>query len=521
MTAGTRDGALWVGIDLGTQSVKAIVATESGVIRSTGQHPLSSSRDPESGRHEQNPRKWTDAAAAALTQAMAPLSAMDRAAIGGVSYCSTSGTVVALDERGTPTTPGLMYDDSRGAAFAPALREAGEGRWRDLGIVIQPSWALCRISWLAAEGLLPAGHRVAHQGDVLAAAMIGRQVPTDWTSALKSGYDVTTREWPAEVLRAASIDPAQLPEVVAPGTLIGTTSAEWQTASGLPQGTPVFAGMTDGCAAQLGAGALAPGDWHTVVGTTLVIKGVTPRPVSDGSGAVYSHRAPHDDLWFPGGASNVGAGALSALFPDADLAALDVPLGERGGAIIPSYPLTRRGERFPFLSRDAEGFALFPNRTLTSHPLADLTTLSLEEGIESVWAGVACVERLCFDVLAAQGAPMTGRFSSSGGGTRSLTWDRLRATLLDRPIALPETAEGSLGMAILARWGAGASSAADSWPDATSNSATGPAEPLPLDRVASSMSRIRTVIDPDVAHVQRMADAYGAFRAELTAKGWI
>ncbi|PFG29938.1 FGGY-family carbohydrate kinase [Paramicrobacterium agarici] len=508
MTGGDTSDAerLWVGIDLGTQSVKTIVATESGTIRSTGQHPLTSTRDAE--RHEQNPTEWTDAAAAALAQALRELTDAERALIGGVSYCSTSGTIVALDEHGTPTTPGLMYDDSRGAAFAPALRDAGADRWQKLGVSIQPSWALCRIAWLAAEGLLPPGHRVALQGDVLAAAMLGHAAPTDWTSALKSGYDVRAGEWPTEVLATASIALSQLPDVVAPGTRIGETSAVWERASGLPQGTAVFAGLTDGCAAQLGAGALAPGDWHTVVGTTLVIKGVTPKPVSDGSGAVYSHRAPHGDLWLPGGASNVGAGALTSVFPDADLSALDAVIGERTSAITPSYPLTRRGERFPFLSPDASGFALFPatgSDRYRLRPLDALRSRPLDEAVESIWTGIACVERLCFDVLAEQGAPLTGRFSSSGGGTRSATWNRMRAALLDRPIALPETAEGSLGMAILARWGAAQVSST----------------PLALDHVASSMSRIRTIVEPDAARATRLADAYAAFRDALTEKGWI
>lgn len=550
--------SLWVGLDLGTQSVKAVIATETGKIRASGQHPLTSTRD--AGRHEQNPTEWTDAAAAALAQATSQLSTAERGRIAGVSSCSTSGTVVVLDAHGSPTTPGLMYDDSRGAAFAPALRDAGTERWQKLGIVIQPSWALCRIAWLADTGHLPPGQSIAHQGDVLAQAMTSAPVPTDWSSALKSGYDVIERVWPPEVLAAASVHSSQLPEVVAPGTQIGTSSANWEQATGLPAGTPVFAGTTDGCAAQLGAGALAPGDWHTVVGTTLVIKGVTPRLISDGSGAVYSHRAPHGDLWFPGGASNVGAGALTTLFPEADLARLDAAIGERTGAIAPSYPLTRRGERFPFLSPDAHGFALLPHvfpcdtdlpsirlsnsnpdsanthsagaPTTDPHgfavpsadlpdastaeasstgsmgfrPLDALRSLPVEAGVESVWAGVACVERLCFDVLADQGAPLTGRLSSSGGGTRSTTWNRMRATLLNRPIALPETAEGSLGMAILARWGAGQA---------------GLAEPHDLDRVASSMSRIRTVIDPDAAHTARLTETYAAFRDALTEKGWI
>lgn len=90
---------------------------------------------------------------------------------------------------------------------------------------------------------------------------------------------------------------------------------------GLPAETPILAGMTDGCAAQISAGALAEGHWNSVLGTTLVLKGVAHRLLRDPEGAVYSHRHP-DEGWLPGGASNVGAGALARHFDNRGLAEL-------------------------------------------------------------------------------------------------------------------------------------------------------------------------------------------------------
>ncbi|MFB9840722.1 carbohydrate kinase, partial [Actinoallomurus acaciae] len=84
--------------------------------------------------------------------------------------------------------------------------------------------------------------------------------------------------------------------------------------TGIRAGTPIVAGMTDGCAAQLGAGRLTPGSWNSVLGTTLLLKGVTREPLRDPYGVVYSHRAP-DDVWLPGGASSTGAGAISRDVP--------------------------------------------------------------------------------------------------------------------------------------------------------------------------------------------------------------
>ncbi|KPC84256.1 carbohydrate kinase, partial [Streptomyces sp. NRRL WC-3753] len=98
-----------------------------------------------------------------------------------------------------------------------------------------------------------------------------------------------------------------------PGTVLGTVCAAAAEATGLPEGTAIAAGMTDGCAAQIGAGALTPGAWNSVLGTTLVLKGVSPHLIRDPHGVVYCHRGP-DGTWLPGGASSSGAGVLARHF---------------------------------------------------------------------------------------------------------------------------------------------------------------------------------------------------------------
>ena len=93
-----------------------------------------------------------------------------------------------------------------------------------------------------------------------------------------------------------------------PGTPLGGLDDEVAATTGLRAGTPVVAGMTDGCAAQIGAGAVAPGTWNAVLGTTLVLKGVTEDLLHDPTGTVYCHRGPQGGWWLPGGASSTGAG---------------------------------------------------------------------------------------------------------------------------------------------------------------------------------------------------------------------
>ena len=95
---------------------------------------------------------------------------------------------------------------------------------------------------------------------------------------------------------------------------------------------------------------------------------------------------------------------------------------------------------------------------------------------------------------------MTGRLSSSGGGTRSALWTQLRADSLAHPIALPESAEPSLGMAVLA-----ASAVVDET----------------VVQLAGRMTRIARTVDPEPRGVQRMAEGYDDFRDVLAEKGWV
>jgi D-ribulokinase len=331
---------------------------------------------------------------------------------------------------------------------------------------------------------LAPGTRLAHQTDFINRRLIGGEVATDTSNALKTGVDLISERWPCEVFAALGVPDEILPAVVRAGTALGVVSAEAATETCIPQGTPVIAGMTDGCAAQMAAGALSVGSWNSVLGTTLVLKGVTPDLIKDPAGVVYSHRSP-DGNWLPGGASSVGAGAISKYFPERDLEALGTQAAQREPASVVTYPLHGRGERFPFISPEAEGFTL-------GQPADEIDQYA------ALLQGVAFVERLCFDYLDMLGAPVCGPFVLTGGGANSRYWCQLRADVLGSPVTLPENAEAALGMAVLAA--AAGRKVAD---------------------VAGAMVRIREVIDPRPAHAGRFREPYLRLVDELARRGWV
>ncbi|GIF66363.1 carbohydrate kinase [Asanoa ishikariensis] len=410
---------LFAGVDVGTQSLRVLLADEHGTVVARAGVPLTGRRTGD--RHEQDPADWWAALGSAFRQVLRDVSPDQVAAL---AICATSGTFLLADRDGTPHTPALMYDDAR----APA--DAG----------MQRTWALPKLLWLLRHGPaevrsgLAAGRLVVrHCGDHLADRLTGELVATDWTSALKTGYD---DGWAASEVPAAA-----LPEVVRPGTLIGTVGPAGAAHTGLPVGVPVRAGLTDGCAAQVAAGALAAGSWNSVLGTTLVVKGVTTARLADPSGAVYSHRHP-DGGWLPGGASNVGAAVVDDQFPGADRAALELKAvkHEPAGAVV--YPLRGRGERFPFVRPEAEAFTLGEFASPADH-------------YAGLLQGVAYVERLCYAHLRRLGADTTGSLALTGGATRSRYWSQLRADVLGRPALIPATPEPALGMAVVAAAGDG------------------------------------------------------------------
>jgi sugar (pentulose or hexulose) kinase len=310
------DGA-WLGLDLGTQGVRALAVSSGGGVLALAARPLASHRD--GPRHDQDPEQWWSAVTEvcrATTAALGPVP------VAGMAVCGTSGTIALVDAAGDPLSSGLMYDDWRANEEAARVDET---LGASLGYRIQPSWALPKLLWLLRERQdLPPGARLAHQVDFVTRRLVGGEVPTDSSNALKTGYDLLHDVWPEEMMAELGVPEGMLPAVVRSGNQLGVVGRSGAEATGIAAGTPVIAGMTDGCAAQLAAGALSVGHWNSVLGTTLVLKGVAAEAIRDPHGAVYSHRSP-DGRWLPGGASSVGAGVLTEQFPGRSLAGLEPP----------------------------------------------------------------------------------------------------------------------------------------------------------------------------------------------------
>ncbi len=185
---------------------------EYGQVRAESRQPLPPPTSPRPGWSEQDAGSWWPAVAAALAEVTGAVARVGR--VVAVSVCATSGTVVALDRHGEPIGPALTYADQRAVAEAEVAQAAGSARWAALGLRVQASFGLPKWAWLVADR----GSAVAtlgHASDVVVRRLVaggrggvglgGAPVPTDWSHALKSGFDPLRQEWAMEAMEALGI----------------------------------------------------------------------------------------------------------------------------------------------------------------------------------------------------------------------------------------------------------------------------------------------------------------------------
>ena len=414
-------GPLFLGLDLGTSGMRGIAATASG-------HVFASARvDFPADNHDT--RRWWDALTT-VTQNLVHQIGSNVSRLRALSVVSTSGTLICADDDGNATAPALMYHDSR------ATQEAGELQAADHGTPYQfsPSFSLPKAMWMQRHepALFSRSTRLCHPADWIASQLSGAFV-SDYSNALKMGYDLTSNAWP-EWMDPSIVE--RLPPVVAPGTVTGWITPKAHRKTHLPAGLPIVAGVTDGVAGALASGIRRLGDCNTALGTTLIFKALSSTAVHGPN--LYSHKLP-GGLWLPGAASNTGAAWIKAWFKDHDPAALD----QHSVSLLPtphiSYPLTGRGERFPFANSETEGFVA---------PAA-----TLQERYASCLQGTAFVERLAYDMLEHTAGIECRDIYATGGGSRSNVWMQCRADVTHRVIHRPACPETAMGAAILAATG--------------------------------------------------------------------
>lgn len=406
-----------IGIDIGTSGVRAVAIDEAG-------RPVIASYSAfKTAGDTRTPSAWWAGVENCLNDLSGKCALRG---IEGFAVDGTSGTLVALDAGNSPLGAASLYNDTCDdpvisaaiAAVAPATSPA-----------LGATTALGRAIQLSRRGRV---HRIVHQADWIAMQLGHGDAISDENNALKTGYDLATESWP-DWLESVGMNRRLLPSVVRAGAVIGSIGKAG-SALGLAKETRVHAGTTDGCASFLATGAHQFGDAVTSLGSTLVVKIASDRPINAPKFGIYSHRV--GNLWLAGGASNTGGAIIRSLFGDTQLDSLTRKIDASQPTGLDYYPLLRPGERFPIND---------PNYAPRLEPRpADAAVF-----FQGVLEGIAAIEELGYRQLAALGAPQLRSVRTVGGGARNLPWREIRQGRLGVPFLESLSEDAAAGAASL------------------------------------------------------------------------
>ncbi len=435
--------AAYLGIDVGTSAVKAVILAEDGALLGQAAAPLTVQR-PQSLWSEQAPDAWcaaTDRAVLALDPAL-------RARVAAIGLAGQMHGAVLLGADDRPLRTAILWNDGRSYAECAQL-EAAEPRTRAItGNIAMPGFTAPKLLWVRNNepGIFDRVRAVLLPKDYVRLRLTGDKASDLSDSAGTLWLDVAARDWSAAMLAATGLNRGQMPGLYEgpeiTGTLRAAVAARWGMGA-----VPVAAGGGDNAAGAAGVGVVREGDALLSLGTSGVIFMATAsfRPAPASAVHAFCHCLP--GMWHQ---MSVHLTAASCVDWAARLAGVDVPaflaLAEASGAA--SGP-----ELFlPYLSGE---------RTPHNDPHVRGAFLGLGHDSDPGRMAAAVLEGVAFahaDGLAAVRAAGTtvDALSVIGGGARSRFWGSILAAVLDVRLEYLDGGEvgPSLGAARLAQMAA-------------------------------------------------------------------
>jgi xylulokinase len=474
---------VFLGIDIGTSGVKAVVVSAAGTVLGQASAPLSVSR-PHDLWSEQNPDDWWTATCAAVTALDPALRRAVRAV--GIAGQMHGATLLGADDR--PLRPAILWNDGRSFAECTALETAVPDLRTITGNIAMPGFTAPKLQWVRR-----------HEPDVFAqVAMV--LLPKDYVRLQMTGdkasdlsdaagtlwLDVGARRWSEEMLTVCGLGLSQMPRLhegsEVTGTLRGEVAAQWGM-----DGVPVVAGGGDNAAGAAGVGVIADGDSLLSLGTSGVIFAATAdfRPNPAGAVHAFCHCLP--GLWHQmavhlSAASCIDwVGAITGASGPAEVFARAEAASAGDELFLPYLS----GERTPHNDPHVRGaFLGLDNET-------DAARLSA-----AVLEGVAFALADGMDALRDAGTEIA-ELSVIGGGARSRYWGRILAAALDTRLVYLDGGEvgPALGAARLAQIADTGASAAE----------------------VCTRPPVAHVIEPDTLLAERLAPKRDKFRAVYPA----
>jgi len=432
---------VYLGIDIGTSSVKAVVVDDRNVTVAQGSAALEVSR-PAPGFSEQDPESWWRAAAVAV----AALPPEVRAAVRALGLSGQMHGATLLDAKDRPLRPAILWNDGRsGRECVDLERRAPEAR-AITGNILMPGFTAPKLLWVARHEpeIFRRTACVLLPKDYVRMKLTGEKV-SDMSDASGTAWlDVGRRDWSDLMLAATELNRSHMPRLIEGSSPSGTLTAEAASELRLPR-VIVAGGGGDNAASAVGLGVVLPGQAFLSIGTSGVLFVVTDRfrPNPERAAHAFCHCLPA--RWHQMSVMLSASSALdwaARLVGETDLLRLVEAARARGvNRHSPFFLPYLSGERTPHNDPSSRG-VFFGIRADTT--AADLAGAVLE--------GVAFAFADGLDVLTEK-ADQVGQISVTGGGARLPYWGEVIAAALRRPLTYRSGGEigGALGAARLGR----------------------------------------------------------------------
>lgn len=427
-----------VGIDIGTQSLKAVVVSDQLEIRgecAVGYQP----QFLRPGWAEQSPLLWEQALPKAIAGAL-DVASVNAGDIRGLGIAGQLDGCIAVDARGLPLHPCLIWMDRRAIA---ELGDIDPNVVRDIGgVVLDASHPAAKIRWMMRHLDIGKSVRCFHAPvSYLVSRLTGQDVIDHATASTSMLYSLSSQSYDSKLLEMFGLSAELLPLAKPAESVAGILTDTGAELTGLPKGLPVAVGTGDDFSSALGAGVVKPGRFLNVLGTAEVTGALSCKAVVDPDGLVETHAFPgelyyvENPGWLCGGIitwflKNFGLNDVSTLGNEA----MNASPGSDGVLFLPAFS----GAMAPEWIASARGvfFGLAP-----SHGRGTLARAVLE--------GTAFAMRDVLDRVVALDLNIEA-IRIVGGGAKSELWCQIRADLTGLPVEVPRHADtSSIGAALL------------------------------------------------------------------------
>jgi sugar (pentulose or hexulose) kinase len=450
-----------IGVDKGTSATKTVVidAEDGRVVASAARR--TPTLDTVSGRHEEDMDTTWSCVAETIRESLGALG--PDAEVLAVGVCGHMGGLWCLDADGRPAGPAIAWTDSRAVGILEEWESQGLGpRIFDLGgnamIAGMPS---VLYAWKARHEpeFLERVATVFMAKDFVNFRLTG-QITTDESDLSFVPCDIRRREPSPELFELMGIPGLLplLPRAVSSETIIGHVTADAAAQTGLPEGTPVVAGLGDSVANALGAGAYGAGQAVTVIGTSFMNAVSTSAPVLEPRGVGFTYLMP-ENRW-QRVLSNTGGGTLGIDWYLRSLGCIDgdaIQAGETSlaelleGPVRDVPPLANGVTFLPYLST-AGATAPFVDPFARASFTGMTESTSRHDLLRAVLEGVAYSMRECYAAMPVD----VHEIRMTGGGARSELWRQICADVIGQELAVPRVDEsGAVGVAVAAGVGVG------------------------------------------------------------------